>query len=80
MVDDNRLPVSKIPAYVDSINLLDRVATKSYIADAHRAGKQVLARSADSPSDWNRLIGANVDRLVTDNMSGYTSWCRSVRR
>lgn len=79
MVDKNRISASSIPSYVDSINIHQAVATKSYVHSVHKRGKQVLARSAESPSAWRRLISLNTERIVTDNIHHYTKWCRSVR-
>lgn len=64
-----------IPAYVDSVNVLHKVATASFITRMHDNAKQVQARNANSQDRWNALVAADVDRMVTDDIAGHTTWC-----
>jgi glycerophosphoryl diester phosphodiesterase len=34
---------------------------------AHAAGLQVAPWTADTPEDWDRLVGAQVDAIITDD-------------
>ncbi len=77
MVKRERLAPTKIPAYADSINISQTVASAAYISRVHAVGKEVLARYANKEHLWARLVGDDVDRIVTSNTSGYAHWCYS---
>jgi glycerophosphoryl diester phosphodiesterase len=44
-----------------------RSVTSQKVAEAHGAGLQVVAWTANRPEEWDRLIEANVDAIVTDD-------------
>jgi glycerophosphoryl diester phosphodiesterase len=47
-----------------------RLVTPEKVAAAHRAGFLVVPWTANDPQDWNRLIAANVDAIITDDPEG----------
>jgi glycerophosphoryl diester phosphodiesterase len=47
-----------------------KLLTKERVAAAHRAGLQVVPWFANSPADWDRLIDAGVDGIITDDPAG----------
>src|SRR5262249_35591620 len=44
-----------------------RLVTVQEVAAAHAAGFQVAPWTADTPADWNRLLAAGVDAIITDD-------------
>jgi glycerophosphoryl diester phosphodiesterase len=44
-----------------------RLATPERVKEAHAAGIQVVPWTADTPADWDRLIAAGVDAIITDD-------------
>ena len=75
MQGTTRLAPPDVPAYVDSVNVVHRVATAPYIARMHAAGTQVLARGATKVPQWDTLVTADIDRIVTGDIGGYATWC-----
>ena len=43
------------------------LVTKENVAAAHRAGLQVVPWTADTPADWDKLIDARVDAIISDD-------------
>jgi glycerophosphoryl diester phosphodiesterase len=43
------------------------LVTAAKVASAHAAGLQVSPWTADTPADWDRLIQAKVDAIITDD-------------
>lgn len=46
------------------------LATPEQVRAAHAAGLQVAPWTADTPEDWDRLIAAKVDAIITDDPAG----------
>lgn len=44
-----------------------RLVTPAKVAAAHAAGLQVVPWTANTPADWDHLIDANVDAIITDD-------------
>src|SRR5438552_2739751 len=44
-----------------------KMLTPEQVAAAHRAGIEVLPWTADTPADWERLVAARVDGIITDD-------------
>ena len=63
-------------AGINYINADYRDMTKESIAKAHSMGLKVSLRSANKPADWHKVVSKHADNLVTDNMVGYTKWCK----
>ncbi len=55
---------------VGMVNPNFRLVTPAKIAEAHRAGIQVMAWTPDTPADWDRLIEAGVDGIITNDPAG----------
>jgi glycerophosphoryl diester phosphodiesterase len=43
------------------------LVTRERVARAHQAGLQVVPWTANTPSDWEKLIQAGVDAIITDD-------------
>jgi glycerophosphoryl diester phosphodiesterase len=44
-----------------------KLVTPEQVAAAHAAGLQVVPWTANTPQDWDRLIAANVDAIISDD-------------
>jgi len=44
-----------------------RLVTPEQVRNAHAAGLQVVPWTANKPKDWDRLIAAGVDAIITDD-------------
>jgi glycerophosphoryl diester phosphodiesterase len=47
-----------------------QLVTRERVRAAHAAGIQVVPWTADTPQDWDRLIAAGVDAIITDDPAG----------
>lgn len=47
-----------------------RLVTPEQVKAAHAAGLQVIPWTANKPEDWDRLIAAGVDAIITDDPAG----------
>ncbi len=54
-------------ASADSISPEFRLVTEQQVQAAYKAGVQVLAWTANTPEDWDRLVKAGVDGIITDD-------------
>jgi glycerophosphoryl diester phosphodiesterase len=43
------------------------LVTPAKVAAAHKAGLQVVPWTADTPEDWDMLIQAKVDAIISDD-------------
>jgi glycerophosphoryl diester phosphodiesterase len=43
------------------------LVTKEQVAAAHRAGLEVVPWTADTPGDWDKLVDAKVDAIISDD-------------
>ena len=41
--------------------------TPEKVAAAHAAGLQVVPWTANTPADWEKLVAAKVDAIITDD-------------
>lgn len=55
---------------VGMVNPNYRLVTREKIAEAHQAGIQVMAWTPDTPAEWDRLIEAGVDGIITNDPAG----------
>jgi len=54
----------------DTFDKLDKLSDtdfKALLQHAHAAGLTVIPWTANSPQDWDRLIAAGVDAIITDD-------------
>ena|GEM_PF-3101779 len=52
---------------------------KVSVASAHSAGLRVYAYTANSTSDWNRLIEKDVNGVLTDYAGDFKRWCDKLQ-
>jgi glycerophosphoryl diester phosphodiesterase len=46
------------------------LVTPENVKEAHAAGLQVVPWTANQPAEWQKLVEANVDAIITDNPQG----------
>lgn len=54
-----------------------RLVTPEKVAAAHAAGLQVVPWTADKPEDWQALVDAKVDAIITDDPEALVIWLSS---
>jgi glycerophosphoryl diester phosphodiesterase len=54
-----------------------RLLTRRRVAAAHRAGLEVVPWTANRPGQWNRLIQAGVDGIITDDPGALIAYLKS---
>jgi glycerophosphoryl diester phosphodiesterase len=55
------------------------LVTEQQVQAAHQAGLQVLPWTADTPQDWDRLIKAGVDGIITDDPAPLIEHLKTTR-
>jgi glycerophosphoryl diester phosphodiesterase len=53
------------------------LVTPEKVEAAHRAGLQVVPWTADAPQDWDRLIRAKVDAIITDDPGALIAYLKA---
>jgi glycerophosphoryl diester phosphodiesterase len=53
--------------------------TRGRVEEARRAGLQVVPWTANEPGQWQRLVEAGVDAIITDDPAALIDWLRSRR-
>jgi glycerophosphoryl diester phosphodiesterase len=53
-----------------------RLVTPERVAQAHRAGLQVIPWTVNAPSDWARMANARVDGIISDDPAPLIAWLR----
>lgn len=53
------------------------LVTPAKVAAAHQAGLQVVPWTANEPTDWDRLIAAHVDAIISDNPAALIAYLKS---
>jgi glycerophosphoryl diester phosphodiesterase len=56
-----------------------RTVTAEKVREAHSAGLQVVPWTADSPADWDALIAAGADAIITDDPAGLAAYLKRDR-
>jgi glycerophosphoryl diester phosphodiesterase len=59
--------LAKEAANAEIVSPLYPLVTKERVEEAHRAGLQVVPWTANEPKDWDRLVAAGVDAIITDD-------------
>jgi glycerophosphoryl diester phosphodiesterase len=54
-------------AEADIVSPEFHLVTPEQVAAAHKAGLRVIPWTPDKPADWDRLIAAGVDGIITDD-------------
>jgi glycerophosphoryl diester phosphodiesterase len=52
------------------------LVTQEEVREAHAAGFQVITWTANTPEDWDRLIAADVDGIITDDPAALIAYLR----
>lgn len=55
------------------------LVTKGRVRAAHQAGLMVVPWTANTPEQWDRLIDANVDSIITDDPAGLIEHLRAKK-
>ena len=53
--------------------------TPEKVATAHAARLQVVPWTADTPDDWQALVDAKVDAIITDDPEALVAWLRDKK-
>ena len=57
-------------AGADMVSPQFKLVTPELVRESHAAGFPVVPWTADTPEDWDRLIAAGVDAIITDDPAG----------
>jgi glycerophosphoryl diester phosphodiesterase len=55
------------------------LVTPAKVRAAHAAGLQVIPWTANSPGEWDRLIGAGVDAIITDDPAALIDYLKKLQ-
>lgn len=69
--------VSAAAANAEIVSPEFHLVTPEKVAAAHRAGLQVVPWTADAPADWDSLIAAKVDAIITDDPAMLIAYLKS---
>ena len=56
------------------------LVTPDQVAAAHAAGLQVVPWTANTPADWDKLIAANVDAIISDDPAALLAYLKEKKR
>jgi glycerophosphoryl diester phosphodiesterase len=59
--------IAKDAANAEIVSPEFHLVTPEKVKAAHAAGVQVVPWTADTPADWDKLIAAQVDAIITDD-------------
>lgn len=62
---------------VKMVNPNLRLVTAAKVKEAHAAGVRVMAWTADTPEEWDRLIAMGVDGIITNDPAGLIAYLKS---
>jgi len=54
-----------------------RLVSKGRVEKAHKAGLKVVPWTANQPNEWDKMVRAGVDAIITDDPSELISWLRA---
>ncbi len=54
-----------------------RTVTKERVEEAHRAGFQVVPWTANEPAQWQALVDAGADAIISDDPAALIAWLKS---
>lgn len=54
-----------------------QLATPEQVAAAHKINVQVVPYTANTPADWQKLVDAHVDGIITDDPEALLAWLRT---
>lgn len=70
------LAVAKRAGDVQVLSPHLRLVTPENVREAHAAGLTVVPWTANQPEEWQKLIDANVDAIITDNPKGLVQYLK----
>jgi glycerophosphoryl diester phosphodiesterase len=79
LIENDQRPfpaVIKDAANAEIISPELHLVTPAKVAEAHAAGIQVVPWTADAPADWDRLIEAKVDAIITDDPAALIAYLK----
>lgn len=68
---------SAAAANAEAVSPEFHLVTPEKVAAAHRAGLQVVPWTANTPDDWDKLIAAKVDAIISDDPAALIAYLRS---
>ncbi|HEX3877095.1 MAG TPA: glycerophosphodiester phosphodiesterase [Bryobacteraceae bacterium] len=68
--------ISAAAAKAEIVSPEFHLVTPEKVAAAHRAGLQVVPWTANSPADWDKLIDAKVDAIISDDPAELIAYLR----
>jgi glycerophosphoryl diester phosphodiesterase len=82
LTESDHRPFAAIAAEAANAEIVSpdfRLVTKEKVDAAHRAGVQVVAWTANTPHDWDRLIDAQVDAIITDDPAALIAYLKALK-
>jgi glycerophosphoryl diester phosphodiesterase len=52
------------------------LVTKERVAQAHASGLQVVPWTVNKPEDWQKLVDAKVDAIISDDPASLIAWLK----
>jgi glycerophosphoryl diester phosphodiesterase len=52
------------------------LVTAARVANAHAAGLQVVPWTVNNPADWQRMVAAKVDAIISDDPASLIAWLK----
>jgi len=56
-----------------------RIVTKEKIAAAHKAGLHVVPWTVNTPAEWDAMVKAGADAIISDDPAGLIEWLKKKR-
>jgi glycerophosphoryl diester phosphodiesterase len=79
--DDRPFPeIAREAAHAEIVSPEFHLVTPEKVAAAHRAGIQVVPWTANLPADWDKLIAARVDAIISDDPAALIQYLRQHGR
>lgn len=72
--------IAKEAANAEIVSPEFHLVTPAKVAAAHAAGLQVVPWTADTPADWDKLIAARVDAIITDDPAELIAYLKRSRK
>lgn len=68
--------ISADAAHAEIVSPEYHLVTAEKVAAAHRAGLQVVPWTANTPADWDKLIAAKVDAIISDDPAALIAYLK----
>ena len=75
--DQRDFPAIATEAQADIISPNFRLVTPAKVEAAHKAGLQVVPWTVNTPDDWDRMIQAKVDAIISDDPAELIAYLKS---